>query len=66
MRVTRNPSDHSANFGRGAHTNYLPTNLGSVVTIKSMSLSLRSLYGDYFDHKPVDIFVGLKNYTRRK
>ena len=64
MRVTRNPSDHSANFGRGAHTVFLSTNMKSVTSIKLMSQLLRSSYGVYYYHKLVASSVKSDNYTK--
>lgn len=61
MSAIRNPSDHSANFGRGAHANHLPRNSGHS-TIKLVSLC--SLYSDYFYHDHVAIFVKMNNCTR--
>ena len=63
MRVTRNPSDHNANFGRDAHTNYLlACNPECFTIIKTMSLC--SSYGNYFYHDLVDSFMELANYTK--
>ena len=63
MRVTRNPSDHSANFGRGAHTVFLST-MKSVTSIKLMSQLLRSSYSVYYYHKLVASSVKSDNYTK--
>lgn len=63
MRVTRNPSDHSANFGRGAHTYFL-SNVESVISIKLMLSLLCSSYGIYYYHNLVANFVKSDNYTK--
>jgi len=65
MRVTRNPSDHSAYFGRGAHTRYFSTNVASVTSIKLMSWLLHRTYYSYFYHNLVENFVKLDSYTKR-
>ena len=54
MRDIRSPSDHSAYFGRDAHTNYV--NLEFIYTIKSIPLSLRSSYSICLYHNFVEIF----------
>ena len=64
MRVTRNPSDHSANFGRGAHTHVLSTNMKSVTSIKLMPQLLCISYDIYFYHNLVESFVKSDNYTK--
>lgn len=64
MRVTRNPSDHSANFGRGAHTDLLSTNVQYVTSIKSMLSLLCSSYGVCYSRNLVENFAKSDNYTK--
>ena len=64
MRVTRNPSDHSANFGRGAHTHFLSTNMKSVTSIKLMLRLLCSSYGIYYYHNLVENIMKSGNYAK--
>jgi len=54
MRVTRNPSDHNAYFGRGAHTCSISNMMKSVTLIKLM-------YGCYMI-QACAIFINSKNF----
>ena len=64
MRVTRNPSDHSANFGRGAHTYFLSNNMKSVTSIKLMPWLLCTSYDICYYHNLVEDFMKSGNYTK--
>ena len=65
MRVTRNPSDHSANFGRGDHTRCISTNVESVTSIKSMPKMLHNSYDVYFYYNLVESIVKSDSYTKK-
>lgn len=64
MRITRNPSDHSANFGRGAHTDFLFANVKSNISIKLIPWLLSSSYNLYFYHNLVESFMKSDSYTK--